>query len=175
MKEIRLVVDGTLCKLAKWMRILGYDTKIESNEDNLHRLANEEGRIILTRKRNKIKDSKRFFVVMGDRLEVQIPQVLGGLGLKADAALMIGRCSVCNSVLIDVEKHEVEGKVPAYIQQKHHIFRRCPSCFRIYWPGTHLRRMETFLRKHIPSCPLVSSQGREEWQGVLPPDSPSQP
>lgn len=174
MGEMRLVVDGTLGKLAKWLRIFGYDTEIEHKEDNLYRLANEEERIVITRKRNKLQYSKRIFVV-GDRLDVQLNQVISGLGLQLDATPVVGRCSVCNSVLIGIEKTEVDGKVPSYVQQNHHIFRRCPSCFRIYWPGSHLRRMEDFVKKHIPSCPPLSFQWHDGGQGVSPPDSPEQP
>ncbi len=153
--DARFTADRNLGKLAKWLRILGYDTVYDrGNADRAFFLkAGREGRIVLTRRRDigRLARAGRVFVVKADRVEAQIREVLDGLGLSPDPSRRLSRCLICNAVLTEVPMEEVEGRVPAYVRQTCGSFRGCPACGRIYWPGTHPGRVEEYLRTRIPA------------------------
>lgn len=152
---IRLTADCNLGKLAKWLRILGYDTLYDRGNADLKFLmkAGEEGRIALTRKRNlaRLSPPGRFVVVKADHVAGQIKEVLEALTLEPDPARRMTRCLRCNEPLEEVPKKTVEGMVSAYVYGTCTRFRKCPLCGRIFWPGTHLRHVEEYLRTRIPS------------------------
>ena len=155
--DVRFLCDRNLGKLAKWLRILGYDTLWEpANADRgFLRKARREGRIILTRKRNLGGGgSGRLIVVRTDRVEGQIAEILEALTMKPDPKDRMTLCLRCNAILEAVTKEEVEAAVPAYVYQNSTYFRKCPICGRIYWPGTHARNVEKLLRMRIPTLPL---------------------
>ncbi len=153
--DARFTADRNLGKLAKWLRILGYDTLYDrGNADRAFFLkARRDGRIALTRRRDpgRPAGAGRAFVVRADRVEAQIREVLDGLGLSPDPSRRMTRCLICNAVLTEVPKEEVEGRVPAYVLQTCGNFRGCSVCGRIYWPGTHPGRVEEYLRTRIPA------------------------
>ena len=158
--EERFVADRNLGKLAKWLRILGYDTlydRGDADQDFLRRAA-EGGRIALTRKRDlaRLIHTGSLVVVKADRVEAQIGQVLNTLDLQPDPSERMTRCLQCNAPLEEVPKAAVEGVVPAYVYGAHTRFRRCPCCGRIFWPGTHTRNVEEYLRTRAPAPPPLS-------------------
>ena len=140
---MRFVVDSMLGRLAKWLRALGYDTAYPSsmNDDELTCLAQQEGRVLLTRD-NQLARRKgvRALLVKSDYLEEQVRQVIGELHLSPNREALL-RCLVCNEPLEEVDKATLEGVVPPYVWQTQEQFRRCPRCGRVYWRGTHWRRM----------------------------------
>ena len=149
--EARFTADCNLGKLAKWLRILGYDTLYERrNADRLFLTkAWGAGRIALTRKRDIAALPLRgaLVVVNADRVARQIGEVLEALTLDPDPARRMTRCLRCNELMEEVDREGVEGLVPAYVYQKYPLFRRCPRCSGIFWPGTHRRNVEETLRK----------------------------
>ncbi len=158
--EERFVADRNLGKLAKWLRILGYDTLYErgcADRDFLRR-AEEDGRIALTRKRDlaHLTQPGSLVVVKADRVEAQIGEVLKELGKEPDPARRMTRCLHCNAPLEEVPKASVEGLVPAYVYEVSTQFRRCPRCGKIFWPGTHSRHVEEYLRTRVPARPPQS-------------------
>jgi uncharacterized protein with PIN domain len=148
----KFVADGTLGKLVKWLRILGYDTLFVRGNLGRERLraASEEGRIVLTRWRRgsigSLKAPERL-VVRADRVEDQIDEILEALNLYPDAALTLSRCLRCNSPLEKIESESVAGLVPAYVQEVYDRFHRCPVCGGIYWPGSHRQRIDEVIRR----------------------------
>lgn len=158
--EERFAADRTLGKLVKWLRILGYDTilnRADTDRDFLKK-ADEEARIALTRKRDLARLPRQGFliVVKADRLEDQIGEVLEVLLLNPDPAKRMTRCLMCNSPLEEVSKEAVEGLVPAYVCEKYLQFRKCLLCGKIFWPGTHPRNVEEYLRRRVPVRQPVS-------------------
>ena len=152
----RFAADCNLGKLAKWLRILGYDTLYErGNADrSFLKKAGEEGRIALTRKRDLagLSPPGRLVVVKADHVAGQIGEVLEALALEPDPARRMTRCLRCNEFMEEVAKERVEGLVPAYVYEKYPRFRRCPCCNGIFWPGTHRRHVEDALRKRSLEC-----------------------
>jgi uncharacterized protein with PIN domain len=144
---MRFIVDGMLGRLAKWLRILGYDTTYfpHLDDDQLVRLARAEGRLLLTRDRGLARRrGLQCLLVESDHLEEQLGQILAELAPTEKHPSPPGaqRCPVCNTPLQRVEKPELKGRVPPHIFRAHKDFSLCPSCDKIYWPGTHWARMQ---------------------------------
>jgi len=134
--------------LAKWLRILGYDTLFDPswNDHQLVRWARAEDRVLLTRDRElACRRGVRTLLITGERLNDQIQQVWAELGLQGDRSF--SRCPVCNGMLEPLEREVARPRVPAYIFKTHQIFRYCPTCERVYWPGTHWQRMDDWLSR----------------------------
>lgn len=147
LQKPQFIADQMLGRLAKWLRILGFDTLYHksSSEPFLISLAQREKRILLTRnrrvlKRRQIIDGRiKFLLIDDDRLENQLFQVVKAFDLKPDE--LMNRCFVCNSLLEVIEKEKVKDKVPPYVFQTQKRFSRCPKCERLYWKGTHWNRI----------------------------------
>jgi len=152
--DVRFITDCNLGTLAKWLRILGYDTLYErGNADpDFLRKAATVGRIVLTRKRElaRLSSAGHLVVVKADHVRGQLGEVLEALSLEPDPVKKMTRCLRCNTLLEKIPKERVEGCVPAYVYVKCIQFKGCPSCGGIYWPGTHRRHIEESLRVRIP-------------------------
>jgi uncharacterized protein len=152
--DIRFIADRNLGTLAKWLRILGYDTLYERGNADLDFLkkAAEEGRVVLTRKRDLVcrPHLVRIVVVKADRARDQLTEVLEALAIIPNPVKRMTLCLRCNAALEAIPKETAEGLVPVYVYQKYGQFRRCPLCGRMYWPGTHRERVEERLRTQLP-------------------------
>jgi uncharacterized protein with PIN domain len=108
-----------LGRLARWLRILGYDTAFspDSSDADIARIARREQRIVLTRDRGLAarKAVTRCILVASQDHRAQIMQVFGVLGLKPEAGRIFTRCPSCNRSVSVVPKGEIEGEVPAYV------------------------------------------------------------
>jgi uncharacterized protein len=152
MTESRFIADSMLGKLAKWLRLAGLDVSYNNDidDDVLIDKALSEDRIILTRDRNikKRKIVKECLLIHSDHLEEQIRQFFETYKINGTEKSFC-RCIRCNTLLKDVNKHELPGKVPTYVFETNDSFKQCDSCHRIYWAGTHRENAERFLRKVI--------------------------
>jgi hypothetical protein len=142
---MKFIADAPLGKLAKWLRILGYDT-IYFREKGLTKLierAEREDRIILTRNRHlkRLSEEKKYLFITQDQPWLQLKEVIQAYNIKKGEEAF-SRCLSCNHPLQNITKSEAEGKVPEYVYDTQNNFFTCPQCHRIYWPGTHLQRME---------------------------------
>jgi hypothetical protein len=148
---VKFIADSNVGKLARWLRILGYDTYFERSIDDerLLQMAQASERIILSRdrelmKRKIIREGKvQAIFIQDDAPCSQISQVIGELNLDARAAF--SRCLECNDVLVPRSKEEVRCQVPPYVFLTQDKYMECPSCHRFYWRGTHWQRMNTGL------------------------------
>lgn len=145
-QRLRLLADGMLGRLAKWLRLLGYDTAYDAtaSDPELARRARAEGRVLLTRDHElAARRGLRTLLIQSQVLEEQVREVRAGLGPPSQPAL--SRCAVCNSVLEPISHDQAARRVPPYVLRTQTEFRRCPGCDRIYWPGSHLRAMDAQL------------------------------
>lgn len=140
--ELCFAVEMTLGKLAKWLRILGFDTVYSANISGEQLIDMGKGRILLTRTK-RIRDMKtaqeRIFIMSNDPFD-QLREVVQALGLTIKDIQPFSRCIRCNTPIRTVEKQAVRGKVPDHIWETQEIFHACSRCQRIYWPGSHAQR-----------------------------------
>ena len=144
----RFIVDSNVGKLAKWLRMLGYDAVFFEGEDDAYMIdrALKESRVILTRdtqimKRGVITSGRlKAILVDSDQPELQVRQVIDTL--RIDVQLRpFTICLECNNPLEERSQEEVRERVPPYVFQTQQQYMECPVCHRIYWRGTHWQAM----------------------------------
>jgi uncharacterized protein with PIN domain len=151
---MKFLADRMLGKLAKMLRMLGYDTIYYRGEDSqqMIQLARQEGRTILTRN-TKLKPKRledRIIIVMEDNPSLQLGELVQKGHISFNKEKLFSRCLLCNDLLDEMPREEVEGKVPEFIFHQQKAFFRCPQCQRIYWPGSHQENMQNKLEKLFP-------------------------
>ncbi len=143
--EQRFIADVMLGKLAKWMRILGWDVTYDNDisDSRLLREAEREGRIVLTRDRRMLEEWKvdNCLLVNSDSPDMQLREVVDAYG-RPNSSRFLERCLVCNVVLQPREREEIRGSVPEYVFEVQKRFSSCPRCGRIFWQGSHFERMK---------------------------------
>lgn len=145
--RVAFLADAMLGRLARWLRLAGYDTWYDSKapDDELARLARLTGRVLLTRDRELTRRrGLRSFLVEPDEVQEQLLTVVEAFP-PPRGETACARCARCNALLAEVDKCEVEGLVPTYVWVNHERFRRCPGCGRVYWAGTHWGEIESVL------------------------------
>lgn len=145
----RFLCDHMLGTLARWLRLLGYDTAYPGalEDAELLGLAEREGRVLLTRDRDlAARDVAVTLYIVSDELDAQIRQVL--LKIAPPAEDPMSRCSVCNGVLRDADAQEVRGKVPEGVLRRQQRFWRCAGCGKYYWQGTHWEGMQPRIEEY---------------------------
>ncbi len=142
---MKFIVDCMLGKLAKWLRIMGFDavffSKIEDSE--LLAIAEKEGCILLSRDNALLEKSQdiRTLFIQSEDWNRQIEQVLDEFELWQDIQAY-SRCIECNTELKDLPKDRARNLVAPFVYEKADGFAICPSCGRIFWKGTHHQDME---------------------------------
>lgn len=154
---LTFLADTMLGRLARWLRLLGYDTaysRVLPDSDLIVQLL-REGRWLLTRdgylaRRRAVRN--RVTLLRSDSVDDQLRQLRAELRIE----LTLGdgnqpRCAACNLVLEPVAPEAAASRVPPYVAGHFSAFAQCPGCRRVYWPGTHWihmgRRLER-LRRH---------------------------
>lgn len=148
--EPKFLVDFMLGRLARRLRVLGYDAKYVdfSNHKEISLLSLRENRVILTRHlKVSPKKSWKLLYINSNNLDEQIIQVVMALGLKLDSKELFSVCTVCNAAVVEVPKAEVKSFVPEYVYKTQENFSSCPVCKRVYWRGTHYELLLNHLRK----------------------------
>jgi uncharacterized protein with PIN domain len=147
--EIRFAADRMLGRLAKWLRIVGYDVIYgrHLSGHGLIRAARADGRLILTRDRSLArKQPPPFVFIESDNYIEQLRQILRDCDLHPGASIF-ARCLVCNSRLLPRAKESVKTLVPAYVFATQERFSWCGRCQKLYWPATHQQKMLDALGK----------------------------
>jgi uncharacterized protein with PIN domain len=145
------VADCMLGRLAKWLRILGFDVLYLAKADDreLVALARRDGRLLLTRDTGLIertaKRPNRLFV-RSDDWEDQIVQVLDELELWGDVRPN-SRCIECNVALKPLSRERARNLVTPYVGEHAASFAVCSGCGRVFWQGTHYGDMERKIEK----------------------------
>lgn len=150
--EPRFIADEMLTGLARWLRILGYDTACEHGLDDaaMVRRSYEEGRILITRDRKLGRDWRvpDLYVVQSEKPLAQLEEVAARYELRLGERLFT-RCSRCNVVLEEVPAASVApGVLPAGIRDDETV-RCCRVCGRVYWEGSHVARMRRTLAARL--------------------------
>ena len=157
----RFLADAMLGRLARWLRILGFDADyFPGEDDDLFHKARLEGRVLLSRDTRLIQrcaaginpvsgrgasSPPAHLFIQSDHVMEQLRQVVAALRLDL-ATPRLHRCTRCNMALQSRDKAEVLGLVPEFVWSQHQAFWACPGCRRIYWPGTQWQRMEEVIK-----------------------------
>ena len=147
-KSMRFITDRTLGSLARWLRIVGYDTRYDSSLDRfqLMRIARSENRVVLTRDAELASHKGADILLIASRLlEDQLDEVFTAMALLLDGPT--SRCPMCNDVLEEIPKDRAWGYVPSYVFATQERFTMCPTCDRFFWRGTHWENIRSRLNK----------------------------
>ena len=149
-------MDENVGKLARWLRMLGYDSEFFNGEDDgqMVKQGLAESRILLTRDtgimKRRVVNSGRLTAVLlrSEEPEQQIHQLASALDIKTQSHPFT-ICLECNRQLINRSSAEVKDKVPPYVYKTQTQYMECPLCHRIYWRGTHWKAMLNKLEKTV--------------------------
>jgi uncharacterized protein with PIN domain len=148
MDDFKFIVDQNTGKLARLLRMMGYDTAFFTGEDDgeMVNIALTQDRAVVTRdrellkRRPVVKGRVRALLVTEDDPRLQVRQVAQAFGLSYNFR-PFSLCLECNQPLAPRERDEVKDRVPPYVFQTQTHYMQCPRCGRIYWRGTHWQAM----------------------------------
>ena len=144
------IADCMLGKLARWLRLLGFDVLYFSRAADAEILdaARKDGRIVLTRDtRMSSKDAgPAVLQIHSDHWEDQIAQVLDELDLRRDVS-PFSRCVPCNREVNPLAPSDARNLVPPFVLEISETFALCPSCGRVFWKGSHYQDMKTRIER----------------------------
>ena len=151
LSQARFVVDVNVGRLARKLRLLGFDAAYQHDWDDgtIAEKADREGRIVLTK---DIALLKRRVIVWGRYLRAEEPtrqllEVLSVFGLVGPYATLT-RCLDCNAELKAVDKERIIHLLEPKTKKYYHDFSRCPVCGKIYWAGSHQERIKQWLSEN---------------------------
>ena len=141
--DVRFFADVMLGRLAKWLRLLGFDTLYfnDITDNRLLRIAKDQGRIILTRDTRliRIKGIKDYLLINANDTFSQLLEVIDTL--KLTHFNLLSRCVKCNGMLTRIlDKNEIKDSVPEFVFLQFTFFLRCSDCGKVYWEGTHPKK-----------------------------------
>ena len=132
------ICDIMLGKLARWLRILGYDTLyVQEDDNNILAIAEREKRVLLTRDKELAKRDDKGFLVRGFSIDEQLMELMKAKLISVDMSKMLTRCTLCNSVLKPMNKDSVKDKIPEKSFENSERFWHCEGCGKYYWIGKH--------------------------------------
>ncbi len=139
---MKFFADRMLGKLAKKLRLLGFDTVYFSHIDELEilNLCQENKRILITKDKElhskALKLGIRSLLLTSNTWREQLIELSKIVDLRNASSMT--RCSLCNTELVVADSEKVKNKVPLYVQQIRSEFYECPVCGRLYWEGSHV-------------------------------------
>lgn len=153
---MKFIADEMLGKLARWLRMGGLDVLYQNQieDEDLLNIANEDGRIILTRDTKLITriEKDKYLLIVFNYLHDQAKQFYEFYPSLLDEQEPLSRCAECNTSLITVPKEQVKDRVWPYVYKTHENFTQCPQCDRIYWEGTHVGKIKDRLELLKPDA-----------------------
>jgi uncharacterized protein len=154
--ECRFVADVMLGRLAKWLRIAGFDVLYSNKygDDELIAVSNREERILLSRDTRLLvrRSVRKFIYLESEKIQEQIRQVFDNIRVAGLHSLLT-RCLSCNELLEDTPRESVLENVPPFVYKTQRHFKTCPKCRKIFWAGTHRGAVMHTLEKVLKSPP----------------------
>ncbi len=146
------VADVHLGSLARFLRMLGFDTVYErtSTTETIIAISMSEGRVLLSRSRTLVRDprvSHCLFIPSPDP-RTQLIEVIRHHQL-ASSIRPFARCIECNDPVAPIDRETVLSRLPASVRSTDLAFRICRRCDRVYWDGSHVARMRAFIDQVI--------------------------
>ncbi|HXZ54056.1 MAG TPA: Mut7-C RNAse domain-containing protein [Burkholderiales bacterium] len=149
LREPRFVADTHLGKLARHLRLAGFDCLWENDfaDEEIVAVSVAQKRIVLTRDLGILKRQavERGHFVRATESGAQLREVVRAFQLE-NSLRPFTRCRACNAELHAVSKASVAARLPPEVRVRFDRFTECPRCGRVFWPGTHYERLERLLR-----------------------------
>lgn len=145
---IKFITDGMCGGLARWLRLIGYDTLYfnTNRKIDIIRIAEKEKRIVLTKdKKLALSYPEVVFYIEGENTQKQFEEVVKKFKLEIKEENLFTRCSLCNNQLEKIEKEKIKNLVPEYVYNTKDRFAICRECNKIYWEGDHC----LYIRKRL--------------------------
>lgn len=146
----KFVVDVMLGRLAKWLRIAGFDVLYSNrfSDDELIQISNREDRVLLSRDTRLLirKPVKKFLFLESPDFHSQLKQVFTSMPILGFTAFLT-RCLSCNELLVEAARETIRDAVPAFVYKTQPHFKSCPKCGKIFWAGTHRNSAIQILKK----------------------------
>lgn len=153
LRKVRFILDVHLGKLARYLRLVGFDTLYNNHflDKEIIDLAQQDKRIILTRDVGllKIKQVMHGYWVRHTNPKEQLKEVLLRFDLF-EQCRPFTRCLECNGKLISIAKQKVFEKLQPLTRENFQLFSECTSCHKIYWQGSHYQKLNAFLKNLLP-------------------------
>ncbi|MFC1546586.1 Mut7-C RNAse domain-containing protein [bacterium] len=151
LRNIKFVLDVHLGRLAKLLRLFGFDVSYRNdfNDDEIIEISIKEKRIILTRDIGILKNKKvtRGLWVRAVYPKKQLDEIIKKLNLIKQTKPFT-RCLECNGKLIKVNKKEILDKLDKDTLKFYNLFYKCKNCKRIYWHGSHYEKLSEIVKKY---------------------------
>jgi uncharacterized protein with PIN domain len=163
LRRPRFVLDTHLGRLARYLRLLGFDClyRNDSHDGELARISSEQQRTLLTRDRILLQRkiiTRGYFVRATQPLQ-QAVEILRRFDLSGDIR-PLGRCTRCNGLLQDIEKGAIEARLEPKTRRYYQMFRICPDCGQIYWRGSHFRKLTGLIETIVAAGKVTARDGR---------------
>ncbi len=169
-RSLRFIVDSMLGSLARWLRMLGYDTVYAKgwHDSKVLEKALEERRILVTRdhglyRRAVRRGAEAAYVSENLAEALALLNLKYGLRLELDPAH--SRCPLCNAPLREAGREEVRGRVPPRVYERYTRFWICTGCGQIYWVGGHWRGIERTLQEARELASELRGGTRPRYRG----------
>lgn len=152
---MKFTVDSMLGSLARWLRMLGYETEYNSkaNDNYLLRTALESDSTLLTRDEELYNRARAkhlsAVLVLGESNEARLGQLATVLGISVDLDMAKARCPECGSTLHEISPSEAAATVPESSLKIYSKFWKCNNmeCSKTYWMGSHLNNIQRTLEE----------------------------
>lgn len=156
LRVVRFVLDTHLGKLARYLRMLGFDSLYRNDyeDEELALISRDEQRTLLTRDRGLLKRSMvtHGYCVRSTRPRQQVIEV----ARHFDLFRLIDpfrRCIRCNGVLQSVSKAEIAEQLPPKVSRYYEAFHACQGCGQVYWKGSHHQKMDRLIDYVLSQAP----------------------
>ena len=144
---MKFVCDAMLGKLAKYLRILGFDAVYLRNPGALDHYGRGDNPPYFLTRRAKTFAYKRTLYLKGEHVREQLQELRELIKPFFDPDKVLTRCINCNLILTSVEKESIEHRVPEFVFHTYNAFKICPQCQRVYWAGTHTQHMAQLIEE----------------------------
>ncbi len=148
---MKFIADAMLGRLARWLRLLGFDTLYykDIRDADLLKISKQQERTVLTRDTHfeRFRNFSDYLLITSEDTMEQLKQIVRAYSVKE---FKPGRCTRCNGILQEIAKgEEVKGLVPEHTYIKFQTFLRCQDCGNLYWEGTHIKRFREQICKIV--------------------------
>ncbi len=150
---MKFIADSMLGRLARWLRLSGYDVTYANDilDEGMLEHAKSEGRILLSKDKNLCKKAKsrgiETTLIMSEDILEQLKQVATEKRLTIRSTPELSRCPLCNAAVEKIEKEKIKDRVPNAVFERMDAFWKCKGCGKIYWHGGHWKNIRERVEK----------------------------